>query len=229
MNRRLHIAIIMDGNGRWARQRHLPRLEGHRRGVETVKRIVEAADELGIHTLTLYSFSTENWKRPEKEVIGLMNLFRFYVRNNLKELTEKNVRIRIIGSRDGLDEDILDWIEKAEQETSVNDGLNLCLAFNYGAKHEIASAAFEVLQEARDGKINPEAITPDLIESHLKTKGLPDPDMVIRTSGERRISNFLLWQARNADLYFTDVLWPNFQKKDLETALVQLAANRAAE
>lgn len=214
-----HIAIIMDGNGRWAKQRGLPRIEGHRRGVEAVRRIVRAAGEMDLEFLTLYSFSTENWKRPQSEVTGLMQLFRIYIRRNLKELKEQNVRVQVIGERAGLDDDILEWIDKSVSETKDNSGLTLVLAFNYGSRQEIARAAEKCLKDIRDGKLSADEVSEERFANYLDTKGTPNPEIVIRTSGEQRISNFLLWQAAEAELYFTDVLWPDFMPADLEAAI----------
>jgi len=214
-----HIAIIMDGNGRWAKQRGLPRIEGHRRGVETVRKIVRAAGEMDLEFLTLYSFSTENWKRPQSEVTGLMQLFRIYIRRNLKELKDQNVRVQVIGERDGLDDDILDWIDKSVSETKDNTGLTLILAFNYGSRQEMARAADKCLKDIQAGKLSPDELSEDLFASYLDTDGTPNPELVIRTSGEQRISNFLLWQAAEAELYFTDVLWPDFTPEDLQAAI----------
>ncbi len=214
-----HVAIIMDGNGRWAALRGLPRTEGHRNGVKTVRQIVRRAGELGIQYLTLFAFSSENWSRPHAEVKFLMGLLRAYVRSDLKDLRESNVRIRVIGSRDGLDPGILSLLEQAEQGTADCTGLELVLAFNYGARDEMVRAVRQLsLEVARGGK-QPEEITSADIESHLDTAGLPDPDLIIRTSGEQRLSNFLLWQAAYAEFYFAPMHWPDFDCSAFEEAL----------
>lgn len=214
-----HIAIIMDGNGRWAEARGLPRLEGHRRGVEAVRSVVREARDLGIEYLTLYSFSTENWRRPKAEVFGLMQLFRSFFKRNLKELDEGNVRIRIIGRPERLDDDILGLIEQAAKTTEKNTGLNLTLAFNYGARAEIADAASSILEDVVAGNIKVSDIDEDLIDARLYTADIPNPDIVLRTSGEQRISNFLLWQSTGAEFHFTQTLWPEFSRSDLETVI----------
>lgn len=214
-----HIAIIMDGNGRWAEARGLPRLEGHRRGVEAVRDIVREAGDMGLEYLTLYSFSTENWRRPQAEVFGLMQLFRVFFKRNLKEMNENNVRIRIIGRRDRLDEDILGLMDKAVQKTEKNTGLNLTLAFNYGARAEIVDAAASILNEVATGTLNIDDINEDLVASRLYTADIPDPDVVLRTSGEQRISNYLLWQSTGAEFHFTETLWPEFTRADLEKVI----------
>lgn len=219
----VHVAIIMDGNGRWAQARGLPRLEGHRRGVGTVNRIVRAADELGIKFLTLYSFSTENWKRPLSEVTGLMQLFRIYIKRNLDELDRKNVRIQIIGEREGLEEDILSSMDGAVKRTKDNTGLTLVLAFNYGSRLEMTKVIQHLRDEVDAGALDPETLDEELFTQHLETAGIPDPELIIRTSGEKRLSNFLLWQAAHSQLYFTDTLWPDFQQEDLELALTDYA------
>jgi undecaprenyl diphosphate synthase len=216
-----HVAIIMDGNGRWAQMRSLPRQEGHRRGLEALRRTVRNAADLGIRVLTLYSFSTENWRRPMAEVSFLMGLLRRFVENDLAELNEAGVRVRIIGSRDDLAPDLRALVERAEAMTEGNAGLTLVVAFNYGSRDEITRVAKRLAQEAASGRIQPEAINETMLSSHLDTGALPDPDLVIRTSGETRISNFLLWQAAYAEFIFTPVLWPDFDRKALEDALAE--------
>jgi undecaprenyl diphosphate synthase len=216
-----HVAIIMDGNGRWAQMRSLPRQEGHRRGLEALRRTVRNAGDLGIRILTLYSFSTENWRRPMAEVSFLMGLLRRFVENDLAELNEAGVRVRIIGSRDDLAPDLRALVERAEAMTDGNTGLTLVVAFNYGSRDEITRVARRLAQEAAAGRIQPEAIDEAMLSSHLDTGALPDPDLVIRTSGETRISNFLLWQAAYAEFIFTPVLWPDFDRKALEDALAE--------
>jgi len=217
----VHVAIIMDGNGRWAAARGLPRVEGHRRGVEAVRRTVRAAGELGIRYLTLYSFSSENWSRPKSEIVDLMNLLRRFVREDLAELHRANVRVKIIGRRTGLESDILALIEECEKLTGANTGLTLIVAFNYGARQEIASYVQRAARAVAEGRLRPEDITEDMIGQGLDTAGIPDPDLVIRTSGEQRLSNFLLWQAAYAELVFLPVRWPDFDRAALEEAIAE--------
>ena len=214
-----HVAIIMDGNGRWAAARGLPRGEGHRRGVEAVRETVRASIELGIGHLTLFSFSSENWSRPREEVDFLFGLFRRYIRRDVAELHAAGVRITVIGRRQGLPADILTMIEEAEQITAGNRALELILAFNYGARDEIARAAQKIAAEAREGRLDPAAIDEATVTSHLDTARFPDPDLVIRTSGELRLSNFLLWQLAYAELVFVPVLWPEFRTETLKAAI----------
>lgn len=216
-----HVAIIMDGNGRWAQMRGLPRQEGHRRGLEALRRTVRNAGELGIRVLTLYSFSTENWRRPMAEVSFLMGLLRRFVENDLAELNEAGVRVRIIGSRDDLAPDLRGLVERAEAMTQGNTGLTLVVAFNYGSRDELTRVARRLAQDVAAGRVAPEAIDEEMLTSRLDTGSLPDPDLVIRTSGEARISNFLLWQAAYAEFVFTPVLWPDFDRKALEEALAE--------
>jgi undecaprenyl diphosphate synthase len=214
-----HVAIIMDGNGRWAKRRGLPRFEGHRRGVEAVRRTVKASIELGISYLTIYSFSTENWSRPAAEVAELMGLLRRFIRNDLADLHAQNVRVRIIGVEDNVSEDIRRLLTEAETVTAGNTGLGLTIAFNYGGRLEIVKAAQALAQEAAAGRLDPASITEQRFAAALSTAGIPDPDLLIRTSGEVRISNFLLWQLAYAEFVFLPVLWPDFQKEDLEQAV----------
>lgn len=214
-----HVAIIMDGNGRWARSRGLPRAAGHKRGAEAVRRAVEGAVELGIGYLTLYGFSSENWKRPAEEVNDLMGLLRHYLRSEIAELHARNVRIRFIGERAQLAPDIVALIGQAEQQTHNNTALNLIVALNYGGRGEITTAARRVAEDVAAGRRRPEDIDDAVFQSHLSTAGVPDPDVVIRTSGEKRLSNFLLWQSAYAELVFIDTLWPDFGKQDFENAL----------
>ncbi|BCJ90769.1 isoprenyl transferase [Terrihabitans soli] len=216
-----HIAIIMDGNGRWAAARGLPRVEGHRRGVEAVRRAVKAAGELGVRYLTLYSFSSENWSRPKSEILDLMNLMRRFVREDLAELHKGNVRVRIIGERRGLEADIRALIEECENLTRNNTALTLVVAFNYGSRQEIAASVQKIAADVAAGKIRPDEITPELIGQGLDTSGIPDPDLVIRTSGEQRLSNFLLWQAAYAEFVFIPMHWPDFNREALEAALAE--------
>lgn len=216
-----HVAIIMDGNGRWAQMRGLPRQEGHRRGLEALRRTVRNAGDLGIRILTLYSFSTENWRRPKAEVSFLLGLLRRFVENDLAELHEAGVRVCIIGSRGDLAPDLRALVERAETMTEANSGLTLVVAFNYGSRDEITRMARALAEDVAAGRLKPEAIDEDLLTSRLDTGALPEPDLVIRTSGETRISNFLLWQAAYAEFVFTPVLWPDFDRKALEDALAE--------
>jgi len=214
-----HVAIIMDGNGRWAAARGLPRVEGHRRGVEALRKTVRAAGEMGIQVLTIFSFSSENWQRPASEVRDLMGLLRRFIRNDLAELHSNNVRVRVIGERDDLAPDILRLLEEAEELTRGNDGLTLVVAFNYGARNEIARAARRLAEDVAKGALEPQAITEEMIGRHLDAPDLSDPDLIIRTSGEQRLSNFLLWQAAYSELVFSPVYWPDFDRATLEAAI----------
>ena len=216
-----HVAIIMDGNGRWAKARHLPRIAGHKRGAETVKTIVRAASDLGVSYLTLYGFSSENWNRPEDEVNGLMGLLRFYLRYEINYLHDNGVRLHIIGDRDRLDADIVNLIEDAEAQTAANTAITLAIALSYGGRSEIVRAARELATRVAAGEIRPVDIDEGALEASLLTSGFPDPDLLIRTSGEKRISNFLLWQSAYSELIFVDTLWPDFSKDDLENALIE--------
>jgi len=216
-----HVAIIMDGNGRWAAERGLPRVEGHRQGVESVRRTVEAAIELGITHLTLFSFSSENWSRPQQEIRDLFGLLRRFVRRDLAELHKNGVKIRVIGARSGLEGDILRILDDAVELTKDNTALNLTIAFNYGARDEIARAAQKIAEDAKQGVIDPSDVTPERFATYLDTAGLPDPDLLIRTSGELRLSNFLLWQLAYAEFVFVDVYWPDFSKELFEAAIAE--------
>ena len=218
-----HVAIIMDGNGRWARGRGKPRTMGHRAGVEAVRRTVEASAELGIEYLTLYGFSTENWKRPESEVRDLMGLLRLFLKRELATLHRNNVKIRIIGDRTRFADDIRDLLAKAEDQTRDNTRLNLTIALSYGARAEITQAVREIARKVASGELSADAVTEDLIEQNLSTVGMPDPDLLIRTSGEQRISNFLLWQSAYTEFVFEDVLWPDFDRSHLERAIDNFA------
>jgi len=218
-----HVAVIMDGNGRWAKKRHLPREAGHYAGMGAVRETVRAACDLGLQNLTLFAFSSENWKRPKTEVGALMGLFRAYFRSDMDELVERNVRIRIIGHRGRVANEIQQMILVSESRTAGNSGLNLTFAFDYGGKEEIAAAARELARAVAEGRLDPETITPELFASRLFTSALPDPDLVIRTSGEHRLSNFLLWQSAYAELLFTETLWPDFGRADLVAALEHFA------
>lgn len=209
----------MDGNGRWAKNRLLPREAGHVKGIASVRKVVRAARELGLQYLTLYTFSTENWRRPESEVRHLMGLFRRYCRADIEKLHKHNIRVRFIGARAGIAPDIADLIESAETLTANNTALNLAFAFNYGSREELAEAARFLAREAACGRIDPESINADLFGHSLQSAGIPDADLVVRSGGERRLSNFLLWQAAYAELVFTDKLWPDFGALDLQAAL----------
>ena len=219
-----HVAIIMDGNGRWAKKRYLPREAGHYAGMGAVRETVRAACDMGLENLTLFAFSSENWKRPKTEVGALMGLFRAYFRSDMDELVERNVRMRIIGHRGRVAGDIQQMIQDSESRTAANTGLNLTFAFDYGGKEEIAATVREMARAAKEGRLDPETITPELFASRLFTAGTPDPDLIIRTSGEHRLSNFLLWQSAYAELLFLDTLWPDFDRAVLAGALEQFAA-----
>ena len=210
----------MDGNGRWATAKHRPRSFGHRAGVETVRRIVEDASELGIRALTLYSFSTENWTRPKAEIAALMALMKEYIEADLARLTREGVRIRIIGTREGLNRDVLGLVEQAEARTAHNTAFNLNIAFNYGGRDEILRAMQRAVASGRDVS----AMSERDLSAYFDTAGQPDPDLVIRTSGEKRISNFLLWQAAYAEFVFTETLWPDFRREHLIDALNEFTA-----
>jgi undecaprenyl diphosphate synthase len=216
-----HVAVIMDGNGRWAAARGLPRVEGHRRGVEALRRTVRAAGELGISILTIFSFSSENWSRPASEIRDLLMLLRRFIRNDLAELHKSNVRVRIIGDREALERDIRSLLQEAEDLTRNNDGLLLVVAFNYGGRQEIARAARRLADEAANGRLQAKDITPELLAQHLDAPDLPDPDVIIRTSGEQRLSNFLLWQSAYSELVFVPTYWPDFDRAALEGAIAE--------
>jgi undecaprenyl diphosphate synthase len=219
-----HVAIIMDGNGRWAKARGLPRFEGHRRGVEAVRRAVRSAIAHEVRYLTVYSFSTENWRRPPDEVAMLMGLLKRFIRNDLADLNQNNVRVRIIGDRDNLASDIAPLLVEAEQLTKNNGGLTLTVAFNYSGRQEIVEAARRLAVDARAGRVDPNAIGEEEFAERLDTAELPDPDLIIRTSGEMRLSNFLLWQAAYAELVFLPIMWPDFDEAAFASALNQYAA-----
>ena len=215
----VHVAIIMDGNGRWAKARGLPRTAGHKRGAEAVRRTVEAAREMGISYLTLYAFSAENWKRPTNEVTDLMGLLRLYLRNEVANMHKNGIRLRIIGDRARLGPDLVALIEQSEAKTAGNSALTLVLALSYGGRQEIAAAARKLAAEVVAGTLDIAAITEETLSSRLYTADIPDPDLVIRTSGEKRISNFLLWQSAYAEFVFSDILWPDFGRDHLEDAV----------
>ncbi len=216
-----HVAIIMDGNGRWAAKRNRPRIAGHRAGAVAVRRTVETAARLGIRCLTLYAFSTENWKRPRLEVRALMDLLMEYLRKELRSLKENNIRFRMIGRSDRLHISVLEQIRRAELATYQNTGMQLNIAINYGGRAEIADAVRNILAEVVEGRLRADSIDERVIENHLYTRALPDPDLLIRTSGERRVSNFLLWQIAYSEIYVTDALWPEFDEREFFKALIE--------
>jgi undecaprenyl diphosphate synthase len=216
-----HVAIIMDGNGRWASARGLPRVEGHRRGVEALRRTIRAAGEMGIKFITIFSFSAENWSRPASEIGELMGLLRRFIRNDLAELHKSGVRVRIIGEREGLEADIGRLLVEAEELTKDNTGLTLVVAFNYGARQEIARAARRIAEEVAQGRLKPDAVTVETIDGFLDSADIPDPDLIIRTSGEQRLSNFLLWQSAYSELVFVPLNWPDFDRAALEAAIAE--------
>ena len=212
----VHVAIIMDGNGRWAKKRGLPRTAGHAQGARVVEQILEDADHMGIRYLTVYAFSTENWSRPDSEVKALMNLLRTYMKTSLAKCARNNVRIRVIGDKSRLDSDLQASIANLEKETASNTGIGFQIAINYGSRDEIVRAVRKAAQKVKDSGLNPEDITEAMISDELDTAGIPDPDLLIRTGGEQRISNFLLWQTAYSELYFCDAAWPDFNKAELE-------------
>lgn len=213
------IAIIMDGNGRWAKKRFLPRTAGHKAGVETIRTVLKECERLNIKYLTLYAFSTENWKRPKLEVDTLMNLLTTYLRNELASLHENNVKLTAVGDLEQLPSTCTKELERAMDITKDNTGVNLNLALNYGGRNDIKNAVLDIVKDVQIGKIKIEDINEDAISSHLSTKYVPDPDLVIRTSGEQRLSNFLLWEVAYAEFYFTDIHWPDFDEKELQKAI----------
>ncbi len=214
-----HVAIIMDGNGRWAAARGLPRGEGHRRGVETLRRTIRAAGEIGIKFVTIFSFSAENWSRPANEIGELMSLLRRFIRNDLAELHRNGVRVRVIGERNSLDPDIGRLLVEAEELTKNNDGLTLVVAFNYGARQEITRAVQRIAEDVAQGRIKSSDVTMETVGGFLDAPDIPDPDLIIRTSGEQRLSNFLLWQAAYSELIFVPTYWPDFDRAALEAAI----------
>lgn len=217
--KKLHVAIIMDGNGRWARAQGKPRTMGHKAGIEALRRTLEATRTLPVSHLTLYSFSSENWSRPADEVGELMRLLRYYLKHELADLHKNNIRLRVIGDHTLLDPDIAAMIEKAEAKTAENTALNLTLALSYGGRQEITSAVKAIAQKVAQGALDPSVIDMNVIAAHLYTQDMPDPDLVIRTSGEKRTSNFLIWQSAYAEYVFTDVLWPDFSGEHLAAAI----------
>ena len=214
-----HVAIIMDGNGRWATKRGLPRAMGHKHGVAAVREIVRAAGDLGIAYLTLFSFSTENWARPDSEINELFSLLRLFLRRDLAELHQNNVKLQIIGERNGLPDDLIEMLDDARKLTAKNNGQVLIVAFNYGSRNEIVKAARRLAEQVECGDLSPQDIDEKLISAHLDTQGIPDPDLMIRTSGEQRISNFLLWQLAYTELVFVDCEWPDFGPEELRGAI----------
>lgn len=219
-----HVAIIMDGNGRWANKRGLPRVSGHKQGAEAARRVVKFAAELGIEYLTLFGFSSENWNRPETEIRELMNLLRYYLRSETAELHKSGARLRVIGDREALDDDIVELIENAEALTAENKKITVVMALNYGGRHDILQAASCAAKQCiMDGRKPTMENIESAFSSGLMTCGIPDPDLLIRTSGEKRISNFLLWQSAYSELVFTDTLWPDFDKEDLKKAIQDYA------
>ncbi len=214
-----HIAIIMDGNGRWAEQRGLPRTAGHKQGVEAVRRTVRAAGDLGVEYLTLYSFSTENWSRPESEISELFSLLRLFIRRDLADLHKSNVRVLIIGSRKRVPDDLLNLLDEAQNLTAGNTGQTLLIAFNYGSRDEILNATRLIAEQVAEGKVSPDQIDEQMMDGFLYTHGVPEPDLLIRTSGEKRLSNFLLWQLAYSEFIFMDCLWPDFGKDQLAEAI----------
>lgn len=214
-----HVAIILDGNGRWAKKHFMPRNVGHSQGAKTVEQICEDAWDLGIKYLTVYAFSTENWNRPQSEVQLLMKLLRKYLIDCIERTSKNNMRVRVIGEKSRLDDDIRTAIEELEEVSAANTGLNFTIALNYGSRDEITRAVRKIAGECKDGSLVPEEITEALISARLDTAELPDPDLMIRTSGEQRLSNWLLWQLAYTEFYFTDVLWPDFNKDELIRAI----------
>ena len=214
-----HVAIIMDGNGRWAKKRGLPRTMGHAQGAKVVEQILEDADHMGIRYLTVYAFSTENWTRSGTEVKALMNLLRTYMKTSLAKCAKNNVRIRVIGDKTRLDPDLQDSIRTLEEATKNNTGIGFQIAINYGSRDEITRAVRKIAQKTAAGELRPEDITEETISDALDTAGIPDPDLLIRTCGEERLSNFLMWQLSYSEMYFTDTAWPDFTKEELEKAV----------
>ena len=219
MNIPQHIAIILDGNGRWAKSKGMPRTYGHIEGAKTVEKICEAAWDMGVKYLTMYAFSTENWKRPTEEVEALMKLLRNYMKNCLKTAAKNNMVVRVIGDKTGLDADIRKQIDELETVSASNTGLHLQIAINYGSRDEIVRSVRKVMEDVKTGKIEADQMDEAMFDSYLDTAGIPSPDLLIRTSGEQRLSNFLMWQLAYTEFYFTDVPWPAFTKEDLEKAI----------
>jgi len=216
-----HIAIIMDGNGRWAEERHLPRLAGHKAGVDSVRAVVECAREIGVRHLTLYAFSTENWQRPHSEVTGLMGLLRTYLEAELRTMLKNDIRLFCIGQKDRLPGDVRQVLDAVMAETQACQGMTLNLALSYGGRNEMIRAVQQLARRCMDGELRADDIDEELLAAHLDTAGQPDPDLLIRTGGERRLSNFLLWQVSYAELYFTETKWPDFRKEQLLEAVAE--------
>lgn len=214
-----HIAIIMDGNGRWAKSRFLPRTAGHKAGVETIRKVLKESQRLGIKHVTLYAFSTENWKRPKLEVDTLMNLLATYLKKEIEELHRNNVRITTIGDINALPENCIKELDRAYELTKLNTGVNLNLALNYGSRHDIKNAIIDIVKNVKCDKLDIDDINEDTIKNYLSTKSIPDPDLIIRTSGEQRLSNFLMWEAAYSEFYFTDIHWPDFNEEELQKAV----------
>ncbi|WP_435019264.1 isoprenyl transferase [Tundrisphaera sp. TA3] len=221
-----HVAIIMDGNGRWAQNRGQPRIFGHRRGIQSVRAVVEEGCRIGLDQLTLYCLSVENWKRPARELKFLLRLLRHFVVVEREELMDQKVRLAMIGGRDGLPPDVLRELDRTVEATAENTGMTLCLAINYGGRTEIAEAARRIAEDARDGKLDPATVDEATFSGYLSTAGMPDPDLLIRTAGEMRLSNYLLWQISYAELWVTEVLWPDFRGDDLIAACVAYSGRR---
>jgi undecaprenyl diphosphate synthase len=224
MEKPQHIAIIMDGNGRWAQMRGKPRIFGHEAGVEALRKAVRATGNLGIEWLTVYAFSSENWSRPRTEVRDLMGLLKIFVKKDLAELHREGVRVHVIGEREGLEPDIRSLLEEAEKLTSANAKMNVVIAFNYGARDEITRAAVRLAEEVASGGVDTSAVNPDFFAKYLDTSGIPDPDLIIRTGGEKRLSNFLLWQAAYAEFVFFECFWPDFGERELRDAVSVFSA-----
>ena len=219
MNIPQHVAIILDGNGRWAKSKGMPRNYGHMEGAKTVEKICEEAWKMGIKYLTVYAFSTENWKRPREEVDALMKLLRNYMKSCLKTAAKNNMVVRVIGDKTGLDDDIREKIDELEMASANNSGLNFQIAINYGSRDEIVRSVRKIMEDVKSGKIEADQMDEAMFDSYLDTAGIPSPDLLIRTSGEQRLSNFLMWQLAYTEFYFTDVPWPAFTKEDLEKAI----------
>ena len=214
-----HIAIIMDGNGRWAKKYNMPRDYGHQKGAKTLEKITLYADKIGISYMTVYAFSTENWDRPEKEVKGLMNLLRRYLKDRVKDAKKDNLKVKVIGNIKGLPKDIQELIQRIEDITKIKTGMTLNIALNYGGRDEILRGVRKLAKEIEGNKISPSQINEEIISAYLDTANTPDPDLIIRTSGEKRLSNFLTWQSAYSEFYFTDCLWPDFNEREFDKAL----------
>ncbi|WP_339049525.1 isoprenyl transferase [Rickettsiella endosymbiont of Xylota segnis] len=219
LKRPRHIAIIMDGNGRWAKRRHLPRMLGHQEGVKAVRKVIKLCGEMKIEALTLFAFSSENWQRPEQEVNYLMTLFLNTLKNEIDKLTKNNVQLRMVGNLEGFNQPLREWIDKSQTLTAKNTGLQLVIAVNYSGQWDIVQAAQRIMNQVKSGKLETEILTREIFAEYLSLADLPAVDLLIRTSGEYRISNFLLWQLAYTELYFTDVLWPDFDEHELNKAL----------